>query len=214
MSDSWSLTESDPAVFTGLLKGLGVNGLEVEELYGLDGLAELTPLFALVFLFKWVSSKDGTKRDGKPDPDAKFYFAYVSFQIAFLKRLTTLSYRQQVINNACASIAILNATLNIKDEHVQLGDELERLVSFSEGLDSETRGWTISNSEKIREVHNSFAKTDPYSLEEAQSGEGEDAYHFITYLPIQGQLYELDGLTSAPISHGAVPEDWLNSAKE
>lgn len=87
-------------------------------------------------------------------------------------------------------------------------------MSFSEGLDSETRGWTISNSEKIREVHNSFAKTDPYSLEEAQSGEGEDAYHFITYLPIQGQLYELDGLTSAPISHGAVPEDWLNSAKE
>lgn len=32
----WSLTESDPGVFTGILKELGVKNLEVEELYGLD----------------------------------------------------------------------------------------------------------------------------------------------------------------------------------
>jgi ubiquitin carboxyl-terminal hydrolase L5 len=102
MSDSWSLTESDPAVFTGLLKGLGVNGLEVEELYGLDGLAELTPLFALVFLFKWVSSKDGAKRDGKPDPDAKFYFAYVSFS----NRLSQDDLRRSPTGNKSSTMPV------------------------------------------------------------------------------------------------------------
>lgn len=85
------------------------------------------------------------------------------------------------------------------------------------GLDSETRGWIISNSEKIREVHNSFAKQDSYQLDESrQQDESEDAYHFITYLPIGNKLYELDGLTASPISHGVLedPTNWLTLAKQ
>lgn len=42
-------------------------------------------------------------------------------------------HRHQVINNACASIALLNATLNIKDPQVELGEELTNLQAFSEG---------------------------------------------------------------------------------
>lgn len=38
-----------------------------------------------------------------------------------------------MINNACASIALLNATLNIQDPEVRLGDELANLKAFSEG---------------------------------------------------------------------------------
>jgi len=45
--------------------------------------------------------------------------------------------------------------------------------------------------------------------------EKEDAYHFVTYLPVNGILYELDGLQKDPLMHAAVDEDnWLDVARE
>lgn len=146
-SEGWSLTESDPSIFTALLHELGVQGLEVSELYSLDKslLASIQPVYALIFLFKYIdtSAQDGAARNhskGVPKEDADFYFAH------------------QVINNACATMALLNATLNIGASTstgggsvVKLGSELEELKSFSLALDPNSRGWAVSNSEKIRE---------------------------------------------------------------
>jgi ubiquitin carboxyl-terminal hydrolase L5 len=44
--------------------------------------------------------------------------------------------------------------------------------------------------------------------------EKEDAYHFVTYLPVNGVLYELDGLRANPIMHAAVEGDWIEQARE
>lgn len=70
------------------------------------------------------------------------------------------------------------------------------------------RGEALSNSELIRDVHNSFARSSPF-IDEAQrmATEEDDVYHFIAYSPINGTLYELDGLQPAPISHGACSFD-------
>ncbi len=65
------------------------------------------------------------------------------------------------------------------------------------------RGEALSNSELIRDVHNSFARSSPF-IDEAQkqATEEDDIYHFIAYSSISGVLYELDGLQPAPITHG------------
>ena len=41
-----------------------------------------------------------------------------------------------------------------------------------------------------------------------------EAFHFVSYVPINGRLYELDGLKSYPIDHGPVSEDWTENFRQ
>lgn len=79
-------------------------------------------------------------------------------------------------------------------------------------------GHVVASSDQIREVHNSFSKTSPFSLDPSAVPDDakEDAYHFITYLPVHGLLYELDGLQASPIMHAPVDEGdgWLDAARD
>jgi ubiquitin carboxyl-terminal hydrolase L5 len=69
-SSGWQLTESDPGVFSELLKTLGARrelsgsqpvALQVDDLYSLDpdSLRELEPIHAFIFLFKWIAPSGG-----------------------------------------------------------------------------------------------------------------------------------------------------------
>ena len=59
------------------------------------------------------------------------------------------------------------------------------------------KGAAIGGCDPIRIAHNSFAKPDPFVHETSSSARGaadEDLFHFISYVPIKGKVYELDGL--------------------
>ena len=63
----------------------------------------------------------------------------------------------------------------------------------------------------MRSVHNSFARQNFLEIEGPKTSK-EDSFHFVTYVPVKGRVYELDGLKKAPVDVGAIPEgkDWLD----
>ncbi|TAQ87757.1 hypothetical protein B7494_g3920 [Chlorociboria aeruginascens] len=192
MSGGWNTIESDAGVFTFLLDNLGVKDVQFEELIALDAsfLHQLSPVYGVIFLFKYPSDEkanaDGSPKDG--------IFDYPSAQNLF--------FAAQTIQNACGTQALLSVLLN-KDGEIDVGPQLREFKEFTSSFPAEFRGEALSNSELIRDVHNSFARSSPFA-DETQKGDGpgEDVFHFIAYTPINGVLYELDGLQPAPISHG------------
>ena len=84
------------------------------------------------------------------------------------------------------------------------------LKAFTTGMNSKDRGYVIGNSEVIRTAHNSFAKQEPIQMESVKATEDDDVFHFISYVPFNGWLYELDGLQAGPIDLGECQaETWL-----
>lgn len=118
----------------------------------------------------------------------------------------------QVINNACATQAILSILLNTNHPDITLGPTLTEFKDFCQSFNSHVKGLALSNSETIRRVHNSFARQTLFEFDCKLPSKDENVYHFVSYIPIDGRLYELDGLKVGPIDHGAIPQktDWLD----
>lgn len=207
ISAPWCLIESDPGVFNELMQGMGINGVQMEEIYSLDDetLSFLSShIYGLIFLFKWSDTSKQPSQD------------FVSFE-----QDPSLYFAKQVINNACATQAILNLVMNIPE--ISLGEYLTEFKACTESFPPELKGLAIGNSDRIREEHNKF--TQPaflHIMEDELSSELskkhldrdlEDVFHFTCFLPRNGTLYELDGLKPGPVVIGnydlSNPHSWL-----
>eukprot|EP01024_Parvocaulis_polyphysoides_P031077 TRINITY_DN28174_c0_g1_i1.p1 TRINITY_DN28174_c0_g1~~TRINITY_DN28174_c0_g1_i1.p1 ORF type:complete len:327 (-),score=55.13 TRINITY_DN28174_c0_g1_i1:186-1115(-) len=192
-AESWTTIESDPGVFTELIEQMGVKGVQVEELISLDAqeLQALNPVYGLIFLFKW-------KQGEKTNPHGKLA----------INPPHNLFFANQVVPNACATQAVLSVLMNRPE--IEIGEKLREFRDFVADFTPEIKGATLTNSETIRKAHNSFARPEPLIPDERQSSGTEDAYHFVAFVPVEGRLYELDGLQQAPIDLGECNSDnWL-----
>ena len=135
-----------------------------------------------------------------------------------------LFFAAQTIQNACGTQAILSVILNNDESsnptrsgrdgsqaRIAIGPSLSEFKDFTNGFPADLRGEALSNSDLIRDTHNTFARSSPFADETQRDPNAgtEDAFHFIGYTCYNGKLYELDGLQPFPISHGdCTPESF------
>ncbi|XP_029791494.1 ubiquitin carboxyl-terminal hydrolase isozyme L5 isoform X2 [Suricata suricatta] len=181
-----------------LSRAAGCRGAQVEEIWSLEpeNFEKLKPVHGLIFLFKW---QPGEEPAGSVVQDS---------------RLDTIFFAKQVINNACATQAIVSVLLNCTHQDVHLGETLSEFKEFSQSFDAAMKGLALSNSDVIRQVHNSFARQQMFEFDAKTSAKEEDAFHFVSYVPVNGRLYELDGLREGPIDLGACnQDDWISAVR-
>ncbi|KAL9123216.1 MAG: hypothetical protein Q9187_000233 [Circinaria calcarea] len=218
-SEPVRLSDVSEAFFNVMLKQFGVKGVKVQEVVSLDKelLAWLPrPVYGLIFLYKWRED-DPVKQEPSCPPN--IWFA------------------NQTIDNACASIALLNIVNNISN--IDLGEHLQQFKDFTSSFTPALRGDAIGNFEFVKQIHNSFARRqgdvsvrtencvrkidmlngDLFLKNGATAGRrskkksqgkndsSDTSFHFIAFVPIDGKVWKLDGLERQPQSIGKDPTD-------
>lgn len=207
MNKGWLELESDPGLFTLLVEDFGVKGVQVEEIYDLQSKC-LGPVYGFIFLFKWIEERRSRRKVSTLLDDTSVMEDEV---------VNNMFFAHQLIPNSCATHALLSVLLNCSGVH--LGPTLSRIKDFTKGFSPESKGYAIGNAPELAKAHNSHARPEPRHLPEKQNGISAvrtmEAFHFVSYVPIKGRLFELDGLKVYPIDHGpwAEDEEWTDKAR-
>ncbi|KAL9959779.1 hypothetical protein ACROYT_G033134 [Oculina patagonica] len=200
-NSGWLELESDPGLFSLLIEEFGVKGAQVEEIYDLSKPFR-GPVYGFIFLFKWIEERRSRR---KIQPLEEMF-------VEDEEIIRDIFFAQQVIPNSCATHSLLSVLLNCT--HIHLGETLSRLKEFSSKFDPENKGYVIGNLPELAMAHNKFARPEPKLLPEktnaVSTGRAMEAFHFVSYVPINGRLFELDGLKPYPIDHGpwGENEEW------
>lgn len=183
----WLPLEANPEVMNQFIWGLGVPEDEVEfnDVYGLDEeLLEMVPkpVIAVLFLYPYTFQKELEKKvevTQSKEPSKNVYFT------------------KQTVGNACGTIGILHAIGNATSE-IKLVKEsyLDRFFKTTANMDPSERAAFLEKDTEMEDAHSVAATAGDT---EASSDVDE---HYICFTCVDGELYQLDGMKSQPISHG------------
>jgi ubiquitin carboxyl-terminal hydrolase L5 len=136
----WVELESEPSFFQAMLQEVGAPDLKITELFSTDeaSIGALSkPIHGLIFLFPYenVGEQNAEERHDCPDD---------------------LWFANQTTANGCATVALMNITMNIPDP--SYGPELRRFKQDTAPLSSVDRGRALDTNDFIRCIHNSVAR--------------------------------------------------------
>ncbi|XP_054719921.1 ubiquitin carboxyl-terminal hydrolase isozyme L3-like isoform X2 [Uloborus diversus] len=110
-------------------------------------------------------------------------------------------------DNASGTVALVHAVANAEEELQPADDSpLKEFIDRTKDMSPEERGQELEMDETLCCVHETMAKE---GQTEAPEGDEETKLHFITFVALDEQLYELDAHKNYPINHGSTSMDTL-----
>uniref|UniRef100_A0AC34FGK3 Ubiquitin carboxyl-terminal hydrolase n=1 Tax=Panagrolaimus sp. ES5 TaxID=591445 RepID=A0AC34FGK3_9BILA len=236
----WTALESNPDTMNKLIKDIGVKGLRCEDIYGFDddALAFIPqPCYAVILCFpeykklikdigvKGLRCEDiyGFDDDALafiPQPCYAVILCFPEYKKAleYVKRsyeeLKAKNYKNpekvffmnQKIGNACGTFSLLHSIANVRDK-VNIGNgPFAQWIKKALPLGVNERSECLEKDEQMHKAHESSA----------QSGDTDASrvdHAFITYVNIDGTLYEIDSSMdfARPIGNGPFTQ-WIEKA--
>ncbi|KZM22683.1 ubiquitin-specific protease [Ascochyta rabiei] len=222
--------ESEPAYFATILRDMGVQGINVREVFAMEPWFLETlpqPTYGLILLYRYRDNGSSERPTEAPRP---LWFA-----------------NQLPAQNSCATLAMINIIMNSTD--VEIGDHLQQFKDFTEDFTPYQRGEALASFDFVKKIHNSFAKrmdmleadkhlsykvkkaqrllkdkkarrksTDSAATDDSAEGYEDNAHHFIAYIPAGNEVWMLDGFNAQPTSVAQFDtergETWLSLAAE
>ncbi|KAL7714500.1 Ubiquitin carboxyl-terminal hydrolase [Entamoeba marina] len=188
--NNWNTIESDPGVFNEMVKKLGVESISFQEIYSLEDMEtfeKIKPVYGYIFLFEYNKNA--------------LQFIQNEYCAIDVNDYPDIFFAHQIVNNACATQAILSVLLNLTD--VSIGDTLNNFKTESMKLTPHDRGIAIGNNKIIRDVHNEFAQPSE-ALEKKK-------FHHIIHLRVEKHitLLELFHIMVSYYFIGGAEDNWF-----
>ncbi|CAG9132338.1 unnamed protein product [Plutella xylostella] len=189
--------ESNPEVLNKFLQKLGVPARwSITDVMGLD--QEMLswvprPALALMLLFPITDSYEQHKQKEEAEILAKGQ-----------KVSSNTFYMKQNLSNACGTIALIHSIANNADK-VQLDNgPLKKFLEETKTLDGAARGQLLEKNADIINAHKELAQEGQTNTPGANDVVN---HHFISFVNVEGSLYELDGRKPFPVNHGPTTEE-------
>uniref|UniRef100_A0A8K9XIN6 Ubiquitin carboxyl-terminal hydrolase n=1 Tax=Oncorhynchus mykiss TaxID=8022 RepID=A0A8K9XIN6_ONCMY len=187
----WQPMEINPEMLNKVLSGLGVCGSwGFVDVLGLEdeGVSSVpSPSCALMLLFPLTQQHESFRQQ----------------QAGKVSGGTDLYFLKQTVVNSCGTVALLHAVAN-NPTHIEYdGDSaLKKFLDETANMTPAQRATHLENNQAIREAHDEVAVQGQCRVEADNVN-----FHFITFVNVKGQLYELDGRMEGPVNHGTTKDD-------
>jgi len=118
-------------------------------------------------------------------------------------------FMKQYVGNACGTIAAIHCIANSAEKMGVASDSaVGQLLTRTRGLSPEEIGAQLADME---EFHLASDESAAGGQTEAPEAEEDTDHHFISFVAVDGDIYELDGAKPFPINHGPAGDDMLEA---
>lgn len=122
-------------------------------------------------------------------------------------------FMKQTIRNACGTVALIHAVCNnTLLLNLEPDSFLNQFLIKTKDMTPITRGKTLEDDMSICSAHRMCAQEGQTEVPDINA---DINLHFVTFVHVNGRLFELDGRKDSPVDHGSTtPETLLNDASK